>query len=342
MNIKHIPRVNKGLIGLAELAAIQEASSEVITKNYSDTFLYHKGDYEKNIMQFLLKADEVNKDDPSFRDIVDMVKRQPYSFLTKVLLSNRIVLLTQVPKSMPRSFKVFCAKDVRKGSGELKVYIDVTGVIGMSGMVYKLSPDKLNELVSYLTSAMIYNIYYLDPMRFINNTKLTEYGASCFSLLFTHIIDYLRAGGVNRVREKTIYLSTLYYHICVLNVKMSDSVKNRAMKLSGLTSKEVSVMEYQLTENSFDNIDTFIKDLCKILVIEDMKIDNFIEKWVFLYKTGTQFALELFPAFATMMTNAYHGAYINNQKTIEKVTNNGKDMVSFVRTIMQIGSDLIQ
>ena len=72
-----------------------------------------------------------------------------------------------------------------------------------------------------------------------------------------------------------------------------------------------------------------------------MKLDNFVEKWIFLYKTGTQFALELFPAFATMMTNAFHGAYINNQKTIEKVTNNGKDMVAFSRTILQIGSEML-
>ena len=339
---KEIEPVEECMMRLANLAAIQEASTQVVTKNYSDSYLYHKGAYEKNIMQFLLEAEEVNKNDPSFKEIINMVKMQPFTYLSNVLRSDRVVLLTKLPKSMPRSFKVFCAKDVRKGTGNLKVYIDVTGVINPNGTVYSLSSGKLNELVCYLTSAMIYTIYYLDPIRFVNNTKLTEYGASCFSLLFTHVIDYLRVGGVSRVREKTIYLSVLYYHICILNGRMSDSVRNRAIKLSGLTSKETSVIDYQLNEHSFDNINTFIETITNILVINNgMKLDNFVEKWIFLYKTGTQFALELFPAFATMMTNAFHGAYINNQKTIEKVTNNGKDMVAFSRTILQIGSEML-
>ena len=70
-----------------------------------------------------------------------------------------------------------------------------------------------------------------------------------------------------------------------------------------------------------------------------MKLDNFVEKWIFLYKTGTQFALELFPAFATMMTNAFHGAYINNQKTIEKVV--GNTLVSYTKNVIAKGGTLV-
>ena len=99
------------------------------------------------------------------------------------------------------------------------------------------------------------------------------------------------------------------------------------------------MLDYQIPEDAFNDINTFINALNNILKIGTLKIDNFIEKWVYLYKSGTQFATELFPAFATMMTNAYTGSYINNQKTIEKITNNGRDMVTFVTALLQVGSE---
>lgn len=326
---------------LAEFAIIQEAAREVSIKTYNDSFLYHKGGYEKNILEFIMKAEEINKNDPSFENVVYMVKKQPYSFLVNVLLSNRVVLLKKLPKSMPRSFKVFAGKDLRKGTNDIKVYIDITGVITDDGGVYNISGAKLNELVSYLTSAMTYTIYHVDPIRLIGNTKLVESGTQCFSLLFTHIIDYLRMGGVENVRGKTLYLSSLYYQLSILKLKPADSIKNRALKISKLTSKEADVLEYMIKPNAFADINTFIENLSIALKIPDLKLENFIDKWLFLYKTGTQFAIEYFPAFASMMTNAYHGAYIVNQLTIEKVTNNGKELTNFVQTLLQIGRELM-
>lgn len=326
---------------LSEFAAIQEAVREIAVKTYNDSFLYHKGDYEKNIIEFIMKADEINKNDPSFENIVYMVKKQPYSFLVNVLLSNRIVLLKKLPKSMPRSFKVFAGKDLRKGTGDTKVYIDITGVITEDGGVYNISSSKLNELVSYLTSAMTYTIYHIDPNRIVGNTKLMESGTNCFALLFTHIIDYLRMGGVENVRGKTLYLSSLYYQLGILALKPSDSIRNRALKFSKLTSKEAEVLEYMIRPNAFDDINNFIENLSIALKIPDLRIDNFVEKWIYLYKSGTQFAVEYFPAFASMLTNAYHGAYIVNQLTIEKVTNNGKELTNFVQSLLQIGRELM-
>ena len=45
---------------------------------------------------------------------------------------------------------------------------------------------------------------------------------------------------------------------------------------------------------------------------------------MYIYGTGTVFALELLPSFSNMLTDAYVGAYINNQKTIEKIAGTGK------------------
>ncbi len=324
----------KNLEDLAEFARIIEEAAAIPTKSYNDTFLYHKGDYEKGLIDFILKGEEIDKNEQAFQDVIYEVKRSPYPFLTSVLKSSNIVLLKKEPKSMPRSFKVFAAKDIRR-DGQTKVFIDVTNVLTKDGASYKIS----SELISYLVSAMIYWIYQADPIRLVNSSKLQESGTRCFSLLFCYIIDYMRVGGVDMIREKTLYLSSLYYQLCILKIKATDTVRYRALKNSGLGPKDAELLDYQIPEDAFNDINTFINALNNILKIGTLKIDNFIEKWVYLYKSGTQFATELFPAFATMMTNAYTGSYINNQKTIEKITNNGRDMVTFVTALLQVGSE---
>ena len=60
---------------------------------------------------------------------------------------------------------------------------------------------------------------------------------------------------------------------------------------------------------------------------------------MFLYGVSTVFALELFPAFSTMMTDCYVGAYVNNQKTIEKIA--GSSMVEFSKTVLRIGAESV-
>ena len=37
--------------------------------------------------------------------------------------------------------------------------------------------------------------------------------------------------------------------------------------------------------------------LGEILKLQDLGIEIVVEKWLYLYGTGTQFALEIFPAF---------------------------------------------
>ena len=87
------------------------------------------------------------------------------------------------------------------------------------------------------------------------------------------------------------------------------------------------------------NIKYFIREVGKILRLNKLTLEVFVEKWIFLFGTGTHFALELFPSFASMVTDAYVGCYINNQKTIEKII--GRDMVNFSNIIFKIGSDAI-
>ena len=89
----------------------------------------------------------------------------------------------------------------------------------------------------------------------------------------------------------------------------------------------------------FNRIDVFLSSLAKALRLQDLSFELIVEKWIYLYGTGTQFGLEIFPAFATMITNAYTGCYINNQKTIEKII--GRNMIDFTKGVLKIGNEAV-
>jgi hypothetical protein len=317
-----------------------EAVQTQKAKNYADTFLYNKGNYEKKIFEFMMHSEYVDKSDPSFDDIrADVKRRQVTASLIKVLESNQTRLCIN-GEAMPRAFKVFVGKDI-KGDKSLKAFIDVTGIIKKENGRYVYSSNDIDILISYLLSAMNAKIYYTDPAKLTNRTTLIDEGCKCFSSLFYYIIDYLRINSIDNVREKCLYLATKYYQICLLGKEEGESVENRALKISGLSEKEAGLVNIYLEgiENPYLNIDTFIKAISAVLKSSTLTIDVFIDKWMWLFGKGTQFGTELYPAFATIITNAYVGAYLNNQKTIEKIL--GKSLVNFTNELFKVGSELL-
>ena len=310
-------------------------------KNYSNTYLYNTTrNYETQIFKFIMNAERIDKDSEAFEDIkYEVKKRQITSVLSKVLESKNVVLLNGNP-SLGRSFKVFYGADVKDGR-KPKVFIDCDMLHLSDGKWKPKTSGSIDILVSYLVSAMNAWIYYVDPRRIVSNTDIIHHGASCFAALFTNIIDYLqKISTISSSKDRVVYLSALYYQINILQKDLTDGVKNVAMKISGLSEREADILHIQLENNSFLNIKYFLETVTRILKIDTkVTLELFVEKWLYLYGTGTGFGLELYPAFASMITDAYVGAYINNQKTIERVT--GKDLVNFTNAILKIGSDSI-
>ena len=102
---------------------------EVKIKNFGDSYLYRAGNFEKNLMQFMMSAEIINKNHPSFDDIKYEVKRrQVTSSLMKILMSDNIILL-KGNVGLSRAFKVFAAKDIISGDNRTKVFIDVSDII---------------------------------------------------------------------------------------------------------------------------------------------------------------------------------------------------------------------
>lgn len=309
-------------------------------KNFGQSFLYGKADYNKEITEYIIKTTRIDKESKAFDNIKYVIQRnQVTSYLVNFLEKKALVLMLDHP--MPLSFKVFTAKDMRY-DGQTKVFVDCSGLIihNQSSGEYEIHNASIDTFIAYLLAAMNAIIYSAKPSLLTNNTALLNTGTECFAKLFTNIIDYMRIGGVDNVREKTLYLSSLYYQIGVLLKEDTPTVYQRAKKISGLSDREIDLLLVKVPVASFENLNTFVTALAKVLNVEgELKVDNFIEKWVFLYKGGTHFGAELYPSFANMLIYSYVGSYIVNQKTIEKIL--GRSMVEFCKTLFKIGGEVL-
>lgn len=309
-----------------------------LAKTYASTFLYNKGNYEKNLVNFIMTAEEIDKDGEAFKDIkFDVKRRQIDNCLIKVLESNNVKLMIH-PVPLPKAFKVFVATDIKSSDKKMKVFIDCSEIVKFNDGIYRC--NNIDILIAYLVSAINNLIYYADPKRIIMRREIIDSGARCFSALFTYIIDYIyKISNTQSIKAKCQYLCARYYLEYILQKDFTDSLKAACRNISLMSEREEEILNLQIEDDMFRNIQTFIKGLLKVLKLPETNVELVVEKWLYLYGTGTQFALEIFPAFATMMTNCYVGCYINNQKTIEKIT--GRNMVDFTKGMLRIGSESV-
>lgn len=310
-------------------------------KKFNDTYLYRKmPDYEKDIQELILKGNRIDKSDKSFDDIKYEIKRKHIdATLVKLIDSDRIVLI--VPNNqLPKSFKVITAKDIRDDR-KIKVFIDCTGIIKMTDSGYSLVDygNCVNILISYLIAARTAFIIEVKPTLLLGNSSLVQSGTKAFASLTNYIIDYIGKININvESRNKSLYLASIYYQVNLLDKDIDfKSVKETALKISGISERQANIIDIEFEKDSFDDIEKFINLVQNVLHVKGLNIDIFIEKWMWLFGTGTVFATELFTYFAQMLSDAYIGAYINNQKNIEKVAK--QDMVEFAKTLIRIGSE---
>ena len=309
-------------------------------KTYSSMYLYTKfPNFEKTMLDFIMKSDEVDKKSEKFDDIrSDFKRRQVSNNLVKVLESNKVVLLYNSTGTI-RALKTIVSKDFRNNTNDKVVYVDCSNLISVNKETGMYVCSNINVLISYIVDAMVALIYTLRPNDLINNHVIRETGAIAFANLFTHIIDYIcKVSIAGNNKDKCKYMASKYYLTNILELDpASEAVTTISKKISGLSDREIDVIKVLADEDCYDNIKTFINSVAQVVKYPKLTIDTFLEKWLFKYGEGTMFALEYFPAFSNMLTDAYVGAYINNQNTIEQIAN--KDMVEFTKKILQIGGN---
>lgn len=316
-----------------------------MAKTYSATYLYSQySEYEKQIFSFIMNGTEIDKNTDAFDDIkYEVKKRQVSNSLVKVLESKEVIIMTG-NKPLPKAFKVFCAKDIKgPDKKKMKVFIDVSNIVNFDEKTgrYVCRGNNIDIFISYLVSAMHTFIYYADENRIVSNSKITSVGAQAFALLFTHVVDFVaKISSMPFVKSKCMYMTSLYYIGNILGKDPTTEGNRRiAKKISGLSDREAGIVDIQINSQTMMNIKFFCETLADVLHINKLTLDVIVEKWMTIYGTGTVFGLEIFPAFASMITDCYVGAYLNNQKTIEKII--GTCMTEFTKVLLSIGAESV-
>ena len=311
----------------------------MVNKTYADTLIYKQGGYEENLFKFIMNAERIDKASPDFADIQYQVKRRQVTITLNRILMDPKVVLCKSPNSLPKSFKVFAAKDV-KTDKVLKVFIDVSDIMRNVDGAWKCR--NIDLLIAYLVSALTQILYFSQSKSILMNSTLTSTGSEAFAKLFTNIVDYLYKISLSHDKmDGCTFLSVLYYNTNILgNEYNTTTVIDLAKKISKISDRQAEVLMVKLNSDSFKNIAGFVKAVSEALKINGLKLDTFMEKYIYLYGPGTVFSLEYFPAFASVLTDTYVGCYNNNQKTIEKVA--GTTFVEFTKTLFRVGEGVLK
>ena len=316
-------------------------------KLYSDTYLFNKYPlYEKRILQAVTQDPMIDKSTDEFQDVVYEVKRARVSDnLVRVLNSKNVILLDCVDP-MPRVLKVFYHIDLKSKPPIGKVFIDCTNVITKAANSKEYKTDEI-KLISYLLNGAVCMVYHKKADLIFRRQSLIIDSATCFAKCFTFIIDYLAKVSIQESNKvKVMYLSAMYFLEGVLQMDDEEGSRKIAKKIAGISDREANMLDILLDKvcrepgvkdpNPYENIKVFISALREVMHLDKKVItkDIIVEKWMMQFGPSTVFGLEYFPCFSAMMTDAYVGGYLNQQRTIEKVC--GSDMVSYSKGVLNL------
>ena len=307
-------------------------------KSFNTSYLYNLNlkKHDSSLLSYIMKADRIDKDSEAFSGIREDIKRQQTSAILAQVLAMPNVHLCINSVELPPAFKVFEAFDVKKDRRPA-VFIDVTRLIELKGS-YFVCKD-LGKLITYLFGAMIYLIYRKDTVRVVNNSELTIAGTECYVGMVDYILDYMRIIGYSNNKDKISYLVALFYLVHMLGKECDDYAKNIAAKVSKLPANYINAMNMFIEDGIFDNINDFITFIAETFKLKGFTTEVFISKWIYLYGNGSQYATELFTSLAILVSNAFCGAYVSNQKQIERVC--GQSMVKFCNALLRLAVDII-
>ena len=313
-----------------------------MVKNYSGTYLYNKFPYEDKIFKFIMTADQIPVMDSKFDDVkYEFKKRQVNPALIKILCSKNVILLSAKDgKPLNTQFRVFYSKDVKNKNGDPKMFIDVTGLIYLDSASGSYKCRNIDILICHVINAMVSFIYHRAESKILTVSHI-QMTMDAFSALLTHVVDYLtKISAIPSTKSKCQYLACMYFVVCILGEPFNDNYKRIAGQITKLSEREQDMIIASVDEeDDFINLKFFIEKLAELIKTPGLKLDNVVDKWMFLYGSNTPFGMEYFPALSAMLTDAYVGAYINNQKTIEKVV--GNTLVAYTKSVLDKGGTLV-
>lgn len=314
--------------------------AQVSAKLINETFIFsqYKDKYEKSILNFIKGGKIIDVYSEAFADIAyDIKKTQVNSFVLSAMQSKQIVLYTST-HPMNRSTRVLTAKDIKNGGNKYIVYIDCTQIIDFENGIYKC--NDIRQLIAHLIEAAVNVMYFSGYSNIISRLDLIKAGSYAYASLFNNIINYLfKTNSVGNIHNRCMYLASQYFIKNIFGSNNPDYAYsnniNISKQIARISDREIELIESYTDRDSFNNLDKFVEMLKSSLKLHKLTTEAVIAAWVKMYTPSTLFALEYFPAFSAMMTNAYIGCYLNNQSTIEKVTNRG--LPEYAKIILDIG-----
>lgn len=321
-------------------------------KSYSDTYLYSKYPlYTKRITSAIMNDPVIEKKTDAFQDVVYEIKRTRVSeSLVRILNSVNVVLL-DCDDPMPRAFKVFCAKDIKTGDKKLKIFIDCTNVITKS----KKSSDLIvNEsaLISHLINAGVTMIYHKLPQKILSRSTLIQDMAKCYAKCFTYVIDYLVKVSIQETNKaKVMYLTSMFFYKTFLNYS-DDRAVVASSTIADINTREANMINILMDKathikgvpekdtDPYRDLKSFIRAMRTVMHFnKGITEDVVVERWMHQFGPGTVFGMEYLPAFSAMMTDAYIGGFLNNQRTIENICK--VDMVNYSKAAINMLDNVV-
>ncbi len=102
-----------------------------------------------------------------------------------------------------------------------------------------------------------------------------------------------------------------------------DDARTIATKMVGTSEAFISIIDannWHFEDNGLESLFNMIGMNIRGIKISESAI---VETWLKTFGQSSAFALDYLPAFATMLSNASIGAYLNNQKSVESILKEG-------------------
>lgn len=307
-------------------------SDKPVATPISKCYLYSKmNGYTKVMADAILHAKRIDRNTTEFAEDVGLeIKRSKAPIYLLKILNSKNTHLLQPENPLPKPIRVFAAKDI-KGNKKINAFIDISNIITeTNNNRYKVNTS---VLIAYLLSAKHNMMYYGIPGAFSNKSQLVLLETRAFAKLFTHVIDYL--GNISVIpenREKMMYLSAEYFLYNHLKLTDEDRIHEIAMKVADITESQQNIFNIVSDGKDLKTLPGFVDTVKTIFKMNKLTLSLVIEKWMFLYGAATVLSLEFLPSFLTMITDAYSGVYLNNQKSIEKIL--AKDLVELGKMLI--------
>ncbi len=308
-------------------------------KTFADCAIYAKVDEagfstERALITFIMSADRIDISSNAFKGVVSQLKSRAQSAVVIRMLQQGNVVLGIASKELSPSMKVFYAKDIKAGNKSKKVFVDVTGIITLENGFFVCK--NIDKFAAYLLGVLIMETYYTDPNKFISNGALQKLSTTSFIKLYCALLNELRMPGYINNKAKIQYIVGVYFAHTVMGLELPQArlVASSAMSMN---KQEAATIDFYYSEDDLKNIYAFTESITKTFKLKDLTTDGLINKWIYAYGKGTMYALELYPAFLTLVMYAYSGSYINNMKRIESVLKG--ELVEIANIVLRVGND---